>query len=212
MPPHIVYNEAGDWDVTLIVDDGVNSDSVTIENYIHTGFAPLADFVADEVVITAGNSTNFNSLSTGDDLVFEWTFEGGTPGFSDEENPMDIFYLIPDWATYDVTLVVTNPFGSDTLTKEDYIEVVPVSVDEIGLNARNVSLYPNPNNGIFTVSVPGTAQAELNILDIHGKSIWKERFSGTQAIQPGNLNKGVYLVKILDVDSGSIVVKRLLIK
>ena len=124
---------------------------------------------------------------------------------------MDIFYLIMDWDSYDVTLVVTNPYGSDSLTKVDYIEVRPESVAEMGLNERNVNLYPNPNKGNFVVSVPASAEVALNIMDIHGKTVMMDQFTGSRNIQLDTLEKGIYLVKIRDVDSGSVVVKRLLI-
>ena len=212
MPPYIAYNEAGDWDVTLVVSDGINTDSVTVVDYIHSGIAPIADFEAEDLVIVSGNSTNFTSLSTGEELTYAWYFDGGTPETSDEENPENIAYLLPDWATYDVTLVVTSPFGSDSLTKEDYIEVVPVGVDEISLNDKNVTLYPNPNNGSFTILMPATAEAEVSITDINGKLILSGNTIGVKSINLNSIEKGVYLVKIVDVNTAAVVVKRLLIK
>ena len=51
-----------------------------------------------------------------------WTFEGGDPATSTDQNPMGILYA--DQGAYDVTLEVENDFGeTSTLTKTDYISV-----------------------------------------------------------------------------------------
>jgi hypothetical protein len=211
-PPYIVYNAAGDWDVTLAVSDGVNSDTVTLEDYIHVGIPPTAGFEADQTVVTAGSYTNFTSLSTGDDLTFEWFFEGGTPETSTDENPSEIYYLIMEWTTYDVTLIVENPFGSDSLTMEDYIEVVPESVRELTLNSENVKIYPNPNNGQFTLSMPAGIEASLEVLDMKGVSVYKKDLNGPETIDPNGLEQGIYILRIVDQHADNLVVKRLIVK
>jgi hypothetical protein len=211
-PPYIVYNTEGDWDVTLAVGDGVNADTVMLADYIHVGTPPMAEFEADQTVVTAGSYTNFTSLSTGDDLTYEWFFEGGTPETSSDENPSEIYYLIMEWTTYDVTLIVENPYGRDSLTKEDYIEVVPESVHELNLSADNVKIFPNPNNGQFTLSMPAGIRANLEVLDMKGVSVYKKDITGPETIDPQGLEQGIYILRIVDQDSGNLVVKRLIVK
>jgi PKD repeat protein len=211
-PPYILYEQEGVWDVTLVISDGVNTDSLTYQNYIHSGYAPVADFEADDTQITAGSYTNFTSLSTGDNLSFEWIFEGGTPETSTEENPTEIYYLIMDWDYYDVTLVVSNEFGSDSLIKDDYIEVIPENVNEKILTNQNVKLFPNPNDGNFTISIPASADAEVNIIDLQGRSVLYDKISGSQQINVKSIERGIYIVKIFDTESGSQVIKRLIIR
>ena len=211
-PTYITYSEAGDWDVTLIVSDGVNEDSLTLVEYIHTGLPPMADFVADETEVTAGTYTNFTSLSTGDDLSYEWYFEGGTPETSTDENPNEIYYLIMEWEWYDVTLIAVNPYGSDTLTKEDYIEVVPENVNEIGLTDHNVKLYPNPNKGVFNLTIPSGIEADVEIMDLRGVYVYQQKVFGTETIELAGLNQGIYLMRILDEKSGNLIFKRLIIQ
>lgn len=62
----------------------------------------------------------FTDNSVGDVTSYEWTFEGGTPETSDEENPV-VTYETP--GVYDVTLVVSDGTDESTLLMEDYIEV-----------------------------------------------------------------------------------------
>lgn len=81
---------------------------------------PIADFTANPTSIPTGSSVSFRDLSMGTQNILNWTFEGGTPANSSQKNPV-ITYNNP--GTYQVTLVVTNAYGSDTETKTAYITV-----------------------------------------------------------------------------------------
>jgi PKD repeat protein len=197
--------------VTLVVSDGINTDSITYEEYIWVGAAPVADFYADPTEFTAGSSTNFFNLSTGDSLTFSWTFEGGTPETSDEENPADIFYNIMVDSLYDVTLIVTNDFGSDTLVKEDYIHTTPEGIGENRLNENSVVLFPNPAKETLTINLPVGINAEMLMTDISGKLLRKELVFSGKSINLNGLENGIYLVRILDLENNALVVKKLIV-
>lgn len=87
---------------------------------------PVAAFTADDSTITVGSSVTFTDNSTPNPISWNWSFAGGTPATSSLQNPV-ITYNTP--GTYDVTLTVTNSYGSDTLTKTSYITVSPASTD-----------------------------------------------------------------------------------
>ena len=91
-------------------------------------FLPIADFTADATTAATGETVQFTSLSSGNPTQFFWYFEGGTPGFSEEENPL-VTYEQP--GSYDVILVVTNSHGSDTKTSVDFIEVIPEATNQL---------------------------------------------------------------------------------
>jgi PKD repeat protein len=80
--------------------------------------APVADFSADPTTGTAPLAVNFTDLSTGS--ITDWAWDFGDGGTSTEQNPTHT-YNTPD--TYTVSLTVTDPGGSDTETKIDYITV-----------------------------------------------------------------------------------------
>jgi PKD repeat protein len=84
--------------------------------------SPVADFVASETSVPFGCPVNFYDLSGGVPHNWEWTFEGGTPATSDEQNPMGVIYT--EEGTYSVTLTVSNPLGTDTRTITSYITVI----------------------------------------------------------------------------------------
>lgn len=83
--------------------------------------APVADFSANITTIAVGGSVNFTDLSTNTPTTWAWTFTGGTPGSSSQQNPQNIVYSTA--GTYTVSLTATNGTGSDTETKTGYITV-----------------------------------------------------------------------------------------
>ncbi|MCX6305968.1 MAG: PKD domain-containing protein [Bacteroidetes bacterium] len=83
--------------------------------------APAADFTTSHTLVPVGCAVDFTDISTGIPTFFQWSFQGGTPAVSSLKNPGDIVYSIP--GTYQVKLKVWNEFGSDSITKTNYITV-----------------------------------------------------------------------------------------
>jgi len=81
----------------------------------------VADFEAMETEIGIAEGVTFIDLTSGDPLYWYWTFEGGEPSTSTVQNPENIIYY--EAGSYDVTLTVYDENGSQTITKEDYINV-----------------------------------------------------------------------------------------
>ena len=79
-----------------------------------------ADFTANQLVVEEGGSIDFTDLSTGDPTSWTWTFQGGEPASSTEQNPT-VSYSVA--GTYEVSLTVTNGNAEDTATKTGYISV-----------------------------------------------------------------------------------------
>ena len=101
---------------------GGNNDLV-ITRY-KNDFNPFyADFTADQTTICSGSTVNFTDLS-GLAATWSWTFEGGTPATSTDQNPSVTYNA---GGTYDVTLTITDGYGHSTSeTKEDYISVLEI--------------------------------------------------------------------------------------
>ncbi|PID93092.1 MAG: hypothetical protein CSA95_08840 [Bacteroidetes bacterium] len=80
-----------------------------------------AGFTVDNTVTLIGEELAFSDRSYGNPVAWEWTFEGGDPATSTEQNP------VVSWSslgTYDVSLTVYDADGNQqTLTREDYITV-----------------------------------------------------------------------------------------
>ena len=82
---------------------------------------PIADFSSDEILIPVGETINFMDETSGIPSDWTWTFEGGTPSTSNEQNPEGILYDTE--GIYKVKLVSSNYLGIDSITKETYITV-----------------------------------------------------------------------------------------
>ena len=86
-----------------------------------------ANFYSETQTIYAGQQVNFFDSTTYrhfNPTIWNWTFEGGTPGISDEQNPSGIRYVEP--GTYDVSLYSSCDTLSSSITKQDYITVLPL--------------------------------------------------------------------------------------
>lgn len=83
---------------------------------------PTADFSGNPVSVYANQTVQFTDNSTGAPTSWVWTFEGGNPANSNLQNPV-ISYNQP--GTYDVSLQAINQYGSNTVTKQDYITCLP---------------------------------------------------------------------------------------
>lgn len=88
----------------------------------------------DESSCTPNTYTN----SGYDNVTFLWTIDNGvdTPYTSTDQNP---FILFNNAGTYDVTLSVTNPEGTDSLTLEDYIVVSSGVVSTCSISSSNAN-------------------------------------------------------------------------
>ena len=81
---------------------------------------PVADFSASSTSICKGEDVTFTDLSANGPDSWTWSFPGGNPAASSDQNPV-VNYSTP--GVYSVTLTVSNINGSDQITKTNYITV-----------------------------------------------------------------------------------------
>jgi len=114
-----------------------------------------ADFTADETVICQGSTVHFTDNSLGCNIQYQWTFPGGTPPTSTQQNPV-VVYDTP--GTYDVSLHITDGYTSDDLTKAGYIFVGSEAPGTPSQPEGNTQLCKNPPNTEYSVTpVPQAA-------------------------------------------------------
>ena len=96
----------------------------------------LAEFTQDKTTICEGEQVQFTNETKGGVSV-DWTFEGGTPATSTQDDPL-VTYATE--GTYDVTLVSHRPNGlpDDTHTETDLITVNPNPVGGTLASSQNV--------------------------------------------------------------------------
>ncbi len=204
--PSVSYDTPGEYPVSVVIGNGVNTSTIqwsqTISIYEQE---PVADF---EYMIGVANYTEFTSNST-NGYSYLWDFGDGTT--STEENPIHNYPIID--MEYTVTLTVTNGCGSHTITQT--IQTTnnnDILKDEVSLN-----IYPNPNNGSFTIAANGleTQNVLISIYDIVGHRVYEQKINGisgqmSERLDLTGLATGTYIVKV-DMKEGS-AYSKLLIK
>ena len=129
-----------------------------------------ADFTASTTDVSLGQSISFSDTSEGMVNSWSWSFEGATPSYSTEQNPTGITYNTP--GDYDVTMTVTGPGGTQTVTKENYIHVAESILMQNGSVTTCSGIFydsggPNDNYGNnlnYTMTFyPGTEGAMVNV-------------------------------------------------
>lgn len=79
-----------------------------------------ADFMADATEICEMDMVTFTDLSAGSITSWDWTFEGGDPATSTEQNPVVTYN---EEGSYSVELEVSDGAETVTTTMDDYIQV-----------------------------------------------------------------------------------------
>lgn len=131
---------------------------------------PQADFSATISSSTSGISITFTDLSSDSPDEWLWTFEGGSPSTSTEENPTVTY---SSSGTFDVSLVAKNDGGENETMKYDYINVVqfnnPIFTD-MDVTVDNITKTMSPESSvqfakIDNTLIPYTAQTSGKTVD-----------------------------------------------
>jgi PKD repeat protein len=142
--PIHTYGQPGTYTVVLTVtgECGTVTATQTIEI---VGTAPTPAISAENGCIPF--EAQFMDESEGDPTAWDWTFEGGTPATSTNQNPL-VNYAAP--GMYDVTLEVTNIFGSNSTTFPAFITVseTPIAGFTYSANQTTVTFTSTSQNGV----------------------------------------------------------------
>ena len=175
-------------------------DSLMLEyiNYfgLSTSAPLLANFVASKVQVCKNEAITFTDYSAGNITSWSWSFPGGVPATSTEQNPIVSY---PETGSYDVSLTVTTVDGSGTAAKTGYITVDNCTGVNTLIDLNQVKVYPNPGNGRFMVELPAfEGETSLKVVSISGGEVYRSTTgkSGIQMIQLPEASRGVYILMI----------------
>lgn len=154
------YTAAGAYTVVLTATNDCGTSTATKEVVI-AGSAPITSFTSNLTSGCAGMTVQFTDSSLGNPTSWNWTFPGGTPATSTDQNP-SVTYNTP--GIYDVTLETGNPYGSDMQTSTGYIIVQsqPTSSFTNTMNAGTVTFSNTSQNATGFVWNFGDGTATSN--------------------------------------------------
>lgn len=132
--------------------------------------------------------------------TYTWDFGDGL-GTSQEMHPV---YMYQDEGTYMIKLAAGKNYCDDVEYTEE-ITVTAVSIDE--LLQAGINVYPNPNRGLFNVSVDN--ETKLVIFNSAGKMVYNGVIEHTSTIDITNQADGLY---ILQFSNGKDVLQTKIIK
>jgi len=157
-----------------------------------------AAFAASTTTPQINNEVQFTDLSSPGFTEWAWTFEGGDPASSTDQNPRTVYNTA---GQYDVTLTASNADSAKTTIKYDYINAVDFTGVEEPSASVSCTVYPNPSNGVVNVrlSAEGTSLVAVELVDALGRVT--RRVEATSLIGNtltfGYLPAGLYLVRVL---------------
>jgi PKD repeat protein len=153
-----------------------------------------AGFTCDQTTICHGSAIHFYDNSIGNPTSWEWSFPGGTPATSIEENPVVVYN---NGGFYGVSLTVSDGTNSDSFTAMDFIHVfdepqvpvIPNGLTEICQDTPDGTYFTNPENCTdweweLVPAAAGTFTQNGPVITID----WNASFAGMAEIMVAGIN------------------------
>ncbi|MBK8620301.1 MAG: PKD domain-containing protein [Saprospiraceae bacterium] len=198
----VTYENEGIYNVVMTASNGFGSGVESKSNYITVYGNPEANF---EFTVLDGEVT---TQYTGT-LVSSYFWDFGDGNRSAQTSPRNVYTKS---GTYTIILIVENPCGTDTITKDVTITLTSVYNPELD---KVITIAPNPNNGKFNMIIQNLEGQNINIeiINILGVTLLKtnHRMAQNKEIIPFeilNLTPGNYFVKVL-TERGEGIIKKL---
>jgi Secretion system C-terminal sorting domain/PKD domain len=153
----------------------------------------------------------FKNDTLGTQLLYNWNFGNGQT--STLAHPK-VYYSLP--GTYNVVLILTDLStggGIDTLSQQFVVLNCNTRNGELFATDNNadpqqvittsgLKIYPNPNNGLFSMQLDKKTDADIFIYDVIGTLILQKHIVTEEnqliTIDMKNKDKGLYLIKVIE--------------
>ena len=143
---------------------------------------------------------NIYRKESGLDWTLETTLTGSLSTFN--YNLKDIkkdeqFIISVDIPTCTPTKASGGPYYQSSSNIEDEGIIDNTSINTLSSSDNDIAIYPNPNNGYFTINFSEAATGNISIYNSIGQVIYVQSIDNQLEWQPKEaLAKGVYLLKI----------------
>jgi PKD repeat protein len=167
--------------------------------------APVANFTASNTNPVPNGLVVFTNTSTNSPIDYLWTITPNTgityvSGSSTTSKNINVRFANVGY--YTVKMQCTNSAGTDSETKTDYIHVYDAGIEQVG-DLKNLSIYPNPSNGIINIQTGIATQKDVSVkvYDVIGKEVSNSLYALSASHDEMVLNlskcqKGLYFIKV----------------
>ena len=214
--PNHTYASAGNYNVLLLVSNGPACADTVIQSINITGVPCIANA---NFTLNPTNTPQFWVAIP----AFPWNVTSATWSWGDGSSS-NLLYASHTYSAagmYSICLTVTVGCGSTASACASYsvykmsssaniiqVNVVDPALVEVGFanysnDFASFTLYPNPNNGLFSIELIGAGQGltSIEVADITGRIVYEEKTNTTvqeksKQIDLHLLPNGIYIVKV----------------
>lgn len=181
--PRVVYSAPGQYDVKLIINGILGSDTILNVAYVNILFSPAPAFTFNE----NRNTVTFNNESV-NSTSYQWSFGDGQT--STQFNPVHTYSAS---GVYTVTLNASNAYCGRSLSR----------TVAVGLNATEdlresgILVFPNPtSNALFINAEVFGKSLAMKLFSLDGKLIANQSFTKQLSFDMSSFAKGIYLLQL----------------
>jgi hypothetical protein len=172
-----------------------------------TGPWPL--FHASATTVCKGHQVTYADDSFDNITTRHWEFQGGTPAYSTEVNPVVSYNAT---GRFDVKLTVSEGLRTRSILKQQYIRVDQCSgIGDLQVAAPFFKIYPNPATNVVNIVIDRniTGDCQIILYDLTGRNLLSEhislhRGSGLVSLNLSDYKKGLYFIRLQAEQSTSI--------
>jgi len=186
--PNIVYQNSGTFDIELIANGLMESDTLNLSQVLTIHDAPIANFSVNEDTLFLPNASAFFINSSTNSQSYIWDFGNGQ--YSTDFNPYCIYN---QEGQYSVSLTAANSYCPSSVKILDNNITVHNTTNIIDNKYANEFIYPNPFSSTITLNNFKNA-TQIRIIDVNGQVLICEEFKNK--IDLSKLEKGFYFLKI----------------
>lgn len=164
--PSVAYFNAGVFDVSLTINDGTDTQTLLLTNYISVDYVPETPTMPEGPSTAAsipGETYTYiiDNIANADNYVWEYTPTNAVESF--ENNGIECIIDFTDYYNGDVSLKVkaVNDCGEGEFSDEKTIYVMIEGVDNSVENS--IQLFPNPTNSKLSVQMNKISGEKVNI-------------------------------------------------
>jgi len=176
----------------LVLDNSNPCQEDTLTMYATDTLSQRVGFIGPEPTQSVTVNAAASALGSGFSVLDSNAGTTGSIGFMISGNE-----LAPGY--YNMSVTGTDNGVPPLNTTLNYvIHILPANITT-GIKTtenKQVSIYPNPNNGSFVIEPNSTLKQLIQVYDVTGKIVLSQYIIGKTTIDASNLNEGVYSVSI----------------